>query len=166
MKTAAQLKIGERFRLVTETMSLNQLTIGPDAVLKTDRLYAVPPYVVVAHVIKGPKIVTLLPNTPVRGVKEPVTFFIPPEHCPRAVAFRLLWDGTTDISSIVEPQALAIIKTLHATGRTEFAAEELRCVLDEKFSRFWPTKLKRRPRQVFNFCRRYLVNCGLLEEIL
>jgi len=66
----------------------------------------------------------------------------------------------------VPPQAAAAVKLMYAMGKSEYGVRELHELFNKHYQKFLGRSTKNYPVMILAFYRRWLVNQGLLEEIV
>jgi hypothetical protein len=183
MRFLRTLSVGDRFRPAhPRQVSLNGRRMDRAATYEVTKVYPMAPYTVIAARHKPPspgalakfesEFYSLSPGTPVLLPKEldptedEVMQFVGAKRRRRVVAYRVLWDGKTDLSGVVPPQAVAAMKLMHAFGKSEYGVHELHEIFNKHYEKFWGRSVKREAVVILLFYRRHMVNQGLLEEIV
>ena len=175
MRFLRSLGEGDRFRVAhPRQISLNGRTMDRVCVFRITKVYPMAPHAAISVLTARPKdgFYSLGPGTPVLLPKEPdpaedeVLRFIGVRSKRRVVAYRILWDGKTDLSGIIPPQAIAAMRLMLAFGKSEYGVRELNALFDEHYEKFWGRPVKRDACYIMQFYRRYMVNHGLIEEIV
>lgn len=176
MRFLRTLDSGDKFRPAhARQVSLNDRRMSRSTVYKVERVYPMDPHLAIAVDVERPDdgFYSLGPDTPVLLPKEldpsddEIFQFIGVKARHRVVAYRVLWDGKTDLSRIVPPQAVAAMKLMYSVGKSEYGARELSELFCKHYEKFLGRPVKyASPAVVLYIYRRNLVNHGLLEEVL
>ena len=175
MRFLRTLSVGDWFRPAhPRQVSLNGRRMDRASTYEVTKVYAMAPHTVVATQCDEPKgsFYSLGPGTPVLLPKEldptedEVMQFVGAKRRRRVVAYKVLWDGETDLSGVIPPQAVAAMKLMHAFGKSEYGVHELHEIFNKHYEKFWGRPVKREAIVILLFYRRYMVNQGLLEEIV
>jgi hypothetical protein len=175
MRFLRTLAEGDRFRVAhPRQVSLNKRPMPRDSVFRVKKVYPMAPHTTISMLDYSPDggFYSLGPGTPVLLPMEPdpseeeVMEFIGVKTKKRVVAYKVLWDGKTNLSGIVPPQAIAAMKLMHAMGKSEYGVHELNEIFNKYYERFWGKPVKRDAIVILLYYRRYLVNHGLLEEVV
>lgn len=165
----------DRFRVAhPRQTSLNKRPMPRDQVFRVKKVYLMTPNVTISVREEDPKdgFYSLGPRTPVLSPGEPnpteeaVMRFLGVKTRKKVVGYRVLWDGKTDLSRIIPPQAIAAMKLVHAIGQSEYRVRDIHDIFRTHYEKFWGRPIKGDAAIVFFFYRRHLVNHGLLEEIV
>lgn len=175
MRFVRTLDVGDRFRPAhPRQMSLNDRRLSRDSIYKVTKVYPMSPYVTIAvdegkpddgFYSLGPGTPVLLPKE-ILPTEEEVLDFIGAKKRHRVVAYKLLWDGKTNLCKIIPPQAIAALQLMYSMGKEEYDAHDLARLFELHYERFWGRPVKRHPYYIMKFYRRYMVNHGLIEEVI
>lgn len=167
---------GDKFRPAhASQVSLNRRQMPRTEIYKITKVYPQSPYYTISVMVSNPKdgIYSLGPRTPVIRPKAPLPLeadileFLKVKNNREIVGYKLLWDGTTDLSGRCAPQAAALVKMMFAFGKGVYEARELHAIANRHLSKFLNGReLKRDAVYILRFYRRHLVSAGLIEEIV
>lgn len=152
--------------------SLNGKRMPRETTFQVIRAFPMAPHYRISIKEFGPKdeFYSLPPGAPVLSVlesdptEEQVAEFLEVKPRVRVIAYRVLWDGQTELRGILGPQATAIMRMLFALGKSEYSLPEVNVAMNSHFPKFFGRPVSF-PQGVFTFYRRRLVGLGLLEEV-
>jgi hypothetical protein len=175
MMRVGTLGPGDRFRIAhPRQVSYNGLPMDRAIPYRVTKVYAMAPRLVLCTESRKTKhgaTYSLDPSVPVilpkeqDPTEEQILDFLKIRSRKRAVAYRVLWDGRTDLHKILSPQAEALMRTIFAMGRHDCSAKEMAWRVRDHYAKFYAGSGKLEPARIFRFYRRSLVDLGLLEEI-
>jgi hypothetical protein len=175
MRFLKYLDVGDRFRPAhSRAVSLNNRKMPRTDVYKVIRVYEMSPHLTIAARESSPDdgFYSLGPDVPVLHPLEPdpseeeVRQFIGVKVRRKVVAYKVLWDGKTDLRGIVSPQAAAAMKLMYAMGKPVYGLRELNVLFSKHFKKFWNKPLKYDASLILATYHRKLVSQGLIEEIV
>lgn len=175
MRFLRTLDVADLFRVAhPRQVSLNNRRMPRDVTYKIVKVYPMAPHAVVSVNSENPKdgFWTLGPGTPVLLPKDfdpsedEVLRFLGVKTKKRVIAYKVTWDGKTDLSRVLTPQAVAAMKLMHAVGKSEYSARELHALFTKHYEKFQGRPYKSDAAALLLYYRRHMVNQGLLEEVV
>ena len=165
----------DRFRIAhPRQKSFDGKNMDQGIAYRVVKVYAMAPRFIIcteSRKTKHGNLYSLDPSTPVilpkelPPTEEQILDFLKIRSRKRAVAYRVRWDGRTDLRRILSPQAEALMRTIFTMGRHECDAKEMAWRVRDHYAKFYAGSGKLEPARIFRFYRRQLVDLGLLEEI-
>jgi len=175
MRFLRGLDVGDRFRLAhPRQISLNNRRMERSTIYRIEKIYPMDPYLTIAVEDGRPSdgFYSLRPDAPVLHPLEPepsegeLAQFIGGKFRRKVVAYKVLWDGKTDLRGVVTPQAAAAMKLMYAIGKPVYGLRELNVLFNKHFKEFWNKPLKCDAALILTTYHRMLVSQGLIEEIV
>lgn len=175
MHFLGSMNVGDRFRVAhPRQISLNRRTMSRDLTFQVTKVYEQTPRLIVAKVVgDGEGIYSLNPGTPVLYPAAPnptelqvFEFLSRRTTRKKVVAYRMLWDGSTDLVQLLSPLGRAVIRTLYVLGSKEIDVKDAATLVRENLPQFLERGIKMPVGFALKNYRRYLVEKGMLEEIV
>jgi hypothetical protein len=175
MRFLRNLGVGDSFRPAhPRQQSLNKRSMARDSTYKILKVYPMAPNLVISSRVDAPEdgFYSLGPNTPVLLPKEfdpsekEVLAFLNRKSRLKALGYRVTWDGVTDISGLLPAQGVAMAKLLFSYGNREITMPEIIELTRRHFEAFWGRKGRQSGEWVFRYYRRFLLDRGIIEEIV
>ena len=173
MQFIGKLNVGDRFRVAHKFQkSLNYKQLDRGVVYEVTRKFEQSPHLVIFKDAGGAQY-SLRPDTPTLYPSEPnptdeaiARFLSPSAGRKKVVGYRMLWDGEADLRPLLSPLGRSVIRALFVVGSRTMEASEAHELLREHLPRFLERGIKMPIDQVLLNYRRYLVDKGLLAEIV
>jgi hypothetical protein len=164
---------GDKFRPAhPRQVSLNMRPMPRSSVFKITKVFPQSPHLTISETEGEKGIFSLGPGTPVLLPKEmdpterDIVKFLAPRGNKKVVGYKLLWDGKMELGGIATPQARAVLKLMFVMGKKEYGLTELNHMFDAHYETFLGKPSKVQGYHALIFYRRYLVDKGLIEEIV